>query len=183
MTNSLLPLLYRGGQYEGWGEGMRAITRALLANLTLPDGLVVEVGCGGGQLLAELQQSCPTRMVIGTDLHPLALALAQRELPPQIGLVQSALPDLPWRKGEVALLLALDVFDQQGVELDAALVPVGEQKEDRDIFGESVEAGPAAFEGALRRLDLDDIGTDVGQHLHGGWPLQEVRETEYLDTF
>ena len=34
---SLLPLLYRSDQYEGWGEGMRAITRALLANLTLPD--------------------------------------------------------------------------------------------------------------------------------------------------
>ena len=120
-TPSLLPLLYAGDQSDGWNAGMRAVTLALLDNLTLPDGPVVEVGCGGGQLLREVQQRYPTRLVIGTDLHPLALSYAQSVLRAEIGLTQAALPTLPWRENQVALLLALDVFDQQGVDLDAAV--------------------------------------------------------------
>jgi SAM-dependent methyltransferase len=118
---SLLPLLYAGGQRYGWSEGMRSVTHALLANVTLPDGLVVEVGCGGGQLLAELQQRYRQRPVIGVDLHPLALAHARTLLPPSTRLTQAALPDLPWQDNSVALLVALDVFDQQDVLLVKAL--------------------------------------------------------------
>jgi ubiquinone/menaquinone biosynthesis C-methylase UbiE len=123
---SLLPLLYASEQTSGWNQGMRAITHALLAGVTLPDGALVEVGCGGGQLLAEIQEHYPTRLVIGIDLHPAALAHAQQHLhdqgaPGQGSLVQAALPVLPLGEGEVALLMALDVFDQQGVEMDAAL--------------------------------------------------------------
>ena len=120
-TPSLLPLLYAGDQHDGWSQGMRAVTLALLDNLTLPDGPVVEVGCGGGQLLSEVQQHYPLRLVTGTDLHPLALSYAQGALRPEGGLTQAALPHLPWRDNTVALLLALDVFDQQGVDLDAAM--------------------------------------------------------------
>jgi ubiquinone/menaquinone biosynthesis C-methylase UbiE len=117
----LLPLLYADDQNYGWREGMGAITLALLANVTLPDGPVVEVGCGGGKLLVDLQQRYPERMVVGADLHPLALAHAHTLLYPSITLAQASLPHLPWQENQIALLLALDVFDQQGVELDAAL--------------------------------------------------------------
>jgi SAM-dependent methyltransferase len=117
----LLPLLYAGDQSYGWSEGMRAVTHALLASVTLPDGPVVEVGCGGGQLLAELQQMYKERGVFGADLHPLALAYTRTLLYPPIGLAQAALPNLPWEGGRFALVVALDVFDQQGVELGAAV--------------------------------------------------------------
>lgn len=123
---SMLPLLYAGDHSYGWSQGMRAVTHALLADATLsdvslPDGAVVEVGCGGGQLLGELQQYFPRRTVIGVDLHPLALAHAQRGLPKESALVQSALPALPWADDELALIVALDVFDQRGIELVTAL--------------------------------------------------------------
>jgi SAM-dependent methyltransferase len=118
---ALLPLLYADDQSSGWGEGMRAVTHALLANVTLPEGAVVEVGCGGGQLLAELRQRYPERLVIGVDLHPLALAHAHTSLRPSIGLAQASLLQLPLAEKQIALLAAMDVFDQLGVELDAAL--------------------------------------------------------------
>jgi ubiquinone/menaquinone biosynthesis C-methylase UbiE len=118
---SLLPLLYAGDEHYGWSAGMRAITHALLEAITLPDGPVVEVGFGGGQMLMELQQRYPTRPVMGFDLHPLALAQARDILPPTVSLCQAALPDLPWPAATLALVVALDVFDQRGVELAAAL--------------------------------------------------------------
>jgi SAM-dependent methyltransferase len=118
---SLLPLLYAGDQSYGWSEGMRAVTHALLAEVALPAGPVLEVGCGGGQLLGELRQTYPQRMIIGTDLHPLALAHAHSHLPSHADLAQAALPNLPWEANHFALVLALDVFDQQGVELGTAL--------------------------------------------------------------
>ena len=118
---SLLPLLYAGDQSYGWSAGMRAITHTLLDEVTLPHGPVVEIGCGGGQLLVELRQRYAARTVIGVDLHPLALANAREVLRPSVNLSQAALPHLPWSSNTVALLLALDVFDQQGVELGGAL--------------------------------------------------------------
>ncbi|MCC6455693.1 MAG: class I SAM-dependent methyltransferase [Caldilineaceae bacterium] len=117
---SLLPLLYASDQSYGWSAGMRAVTHALLAHLSLPPGPILEVGCGGGQLIAELQQRYPERLVVGADLHPLALAHARSLLYPA-DLAQSALPHLPWKAARFALLLALDVFDQQGVEMGSAL--------------------------------------------------------------
>jgi SAM-dependent methyltransferase len=118
---SLLPLLYEDQSY-GWSAGMRAVTHALLDDITLPDGAVVEVGFGGGQMLAELQRRYPERTTIGVELHPLALATARVHLPATIGLAQAALPDLPCGRRQVALLVALDVFDQRGVDLSAACV-------------------------------------------------------------
>lgn len=117
----LLPLLYAADQSSGWTDGMRAVTHALLASVTLPDGPLLEVGCGGGQLLAELQQEYPDRLVCGADLHPLALSHAAALLHHPVALTQAALPSLPWADDRFALLLAMDVFDQQGVEMEAAL--------------------------------------------------------------
>ena len=125
VTNAaMLPLLYSAEEGVGWTDGMQLVTLALLVSVTLPDGPVLEVGCGGGQMLVELEQKYADRLVCGADLHSLALAharslLAQNDLP--IALVQAALPKLPWQENCFALLLAMDVFDQQGVDLPAVL--------------------------------------------------------------
>jgi SAM-dependent methyltransferase len=121
---SLLPLLYADDHTYGWSAGMRAATHALLAHINLPDGPLVEIGCGGGQLLAELHTHHAGRTVVGCDLHPLALAHARTVAPPSVSLTQAALPHLPWLEKSIALIVALDVFDQQGVELSEALAEV-----------------------------------------------------------
>jgi SAM-dependent methyltransferase len=120
-STSLLPLLYAFDPSYAWSAGMRAVTLALLAQVSLPPGLVVEVGCGGGQMLVELQRRYPQRLVVGADLQPLALAHARAVVRPATALTQAALPNLPWGAGEAALVVALDVFDQEGVYLPEAL--------------------------------------------------------------
>lgn len=116
----LLPSLFDAAASSGWSIGMRRVTQALTADLELPPGPVLEIGCGGGQLLADLQARWPQRTVLGADLHPLALVYARRRAH-SAGLTQTALPDLPYAENTFALILALDVFDQEGVELAAAL--------------------------------------------------------------
>lgn len=118
----MLPHLYGSDDSHGWNAGMRGVTHALLDSVTLPPGPILEIGCGGGQLLVELQAAYPNRTVYGIDLHPLALAHAAARQGARPRLLQAALPQLPWAGNSLALLLALDVFDQQGVDLDAALV-------------------------------------------------------------
>ncbi len=55
---------------------MRRITRALLTGPALPFGPVVDLGCGGGAMPAELAHQFPDRQVHGLDLHPAALQQA-----------------------------------------------------------------------------------------------------------
>ncbi len=121
MAAAMLPHLYDGDESQGWSAGMRTVTHALLASVTLPPGPILEIGCGGGQLLAELQSAHPDRTVCGVDLHPLALAHAALRQGPHAVLSQAVLPQLPWATNTFALVLGLDVFDQQGVSLAAAL--------------------------------------------------------------
>lgn len=100
---------------------MRAVTHALLEGVTLPSGPLLEVGCGGGQLLADLTEQFAGRLVCGVDLNPLALAHAQRRVNEGGALVWATLAALPWADGRFAAVLALDVLDQEGVALDQAL--------------------------------------------------------------
>ncbi len=117
---SLLPTLYHTPPSSGWNMGMRLVTQSMLAGLALPGGPVLEVGCGGGQILADLRAQWPQRAVLGADLHPLALSYAHRRVQRAL-LVQAALQSLPYAADTFALVLALDLFDQVGVALDAAL--------------------------------------------------------------
>jgi ubiquinone/menaquinone biosynthesis C-methylase UbiE len=120
-AGALLPLLYDSEQSYGWSVGMRAITRALLAGLELPPGPLLEVGCGGAQFLAELAADHPDRAIYGVDLHPEALARARAQVNGQAALVCAPAERLPWPDATFALVLALDVFDQIGVDVAAAL--------------------------------------------------------------
>jgi SAM-dependent methyltransferase len=121
MATDLLPVLYRIEESYGWSVGMRAVTHALLAGLALPAGPILEVGCGGGHLLAELRGGFPGHTICGADLDPRALAHAHTRLPAQVDVLQAPLQRLPFADHSFALLLALDAFDQQGVALAAAL--------------------------------------------------------------
>jgi len=108
---------------------MRAITTALLADHLPRKHKILEIGCGSGLLIHELAQRSSAALAIGTDRHPLALAHASREEydkkiifgQPASQFVQSDLHHLPFSDQTFDLVVALDVFDQAGVELKAAL--------------------------------------------------------------
>ena len=118
----LLPVLYATEQSYGWSVGMRAITHAILrGQWPLPDGPLLELGCGGGTLLAEISVRHLGRRLLGVDLHPLALTYAQRRLADSALLSQSDLQSLPFADDSVAVILALDALDQRDVDLASGL--------------------------------------------------------------
>ena len=53
---------------------MRSVTHSLLAGVDLPDGPVVDVGCGGGRFLAEFGRHFPERDRYGVEISAQALA-------------------------------------------------------------------------------------------------------------
>lgn len=104
----------------GWGRGMRAISHALLANLMPVTGPILELGCGSGVFLRQLNAQRPAQSGIGLDTNGLALGYAHR----QVGgspLVQADLRRLPFAAERFRLLIALDVLDQNGINLQQAL--------------------------------------------------------------
>ena len=63
------------------------------------------------------------------------------------------------------------------------LVSIAEEEEHADVAKIRVEARPASLPCAGRGLDLDDVCTQVGEHLYRGRPLQEMSKAQYLDAF
>lgn len=120
-SGKMLPLLYRTEARYGWSVGMRAITRALLEGCTLPHGPLLDLGCGGGLMLSDLRHAYPERELHGVDVEPRALAHAELAVGREASLVQGRLRALPYADETFALCLALDVYDQRGVELGQAL--------------------------------------------------------------
>lgn len=123
---TLLPALYATEQTYGWSIGMRAITHALLAAVTLPPGPVLEIGCGAGALMAEMAAQHGDKRFVGLDLHGLALTHAQCTLAAAprgdvAALVQADMQQLPFPSGIFGTIFALDTYDQFGVDLAAAL--------------------------------------------------------------
>ncbi len=91
---------------------MDRITAALLTDLPLPDGPVVELGCGDYPF--SLPPPLASRPKVDLDRR---LGRAG----PGLGRVNADVHHLPFPSGQFALTLALDVFDQQGVSLSDAL--------------------------------------------------------------
>ena len=116
-----LPDLYRLDRINGWSIGMRAITHALFNSLSLPPGPFLELGCGSGIFNAELQAHFPNRLVLGADLHPVALTYAHQTVGQPPPLLRADLQQLPLGADAIAAIFALDVFDQRGVDLRTAL--------------------------------------------------------------
>lgn len=118
----LLPALYQRDATHWWTIGMRRVSHALLDSVTLPDGPILELGYGAGAFLAELCASFPERLVLGSELHPLAWAQTGLEPPARPGLLGADLHHLPLPAGQCAAVVALDVYDQQRVDLTSALL-------------------------------------------------------------
>lgn len=118
-AGGLLPLLYRTGRESGWSVGMRRVTGALLARSPRPPGPVVDLGCGDAMLVAELARAWPEQPVFGLERHPAALGHAPAAAAHR--LVQGDVHTLPWPDASMGTLLALDTFDQRGVDLARAL--------------------------------------------------------------
>lgn len=129
---SRLPDLYTLDTTHEWNRGMNAITRAILAPWQFPPGPILELGCGGGGLLATLQPDYPRRALIGMDIHPLAVAQSharfQQSRPaadfgPQSSplLYQGDMHALPFTDGSIASVLLLDSLDQEGISPVAVL--------------------------------------------------------------
>jgi SAM-dependent methyltransferase len=121
---ALLPLLYDAQATGGWTAGMVQVTLAMLESVPIrPGAVVLEIGCGLGAVARALQAQWPAAQVTAMDLHPLALggaqAMAQGSHRPHF--VQGNLMHLPFATECADLLLALDSFDQRGVDLTVAL--------------------------------------------------------------
>lgn len=119
----LLPSLYAAEEAGGWNVGMRAIGRALLANVPLPFGPILELGCGGGAFAIDLARTHPGVQVVGLDLRDAALIFA-RSRSQQVTWLQGDLSQLPFAGATFALIAALDVVDQEGVDAGAALTAI-----------------------------------------------------------
>lgn len=117
----MLPLLYRTEERYGWSVGMRAVTHVLLAGSKLPEGPVVDLGCGGGRMISELGAVWPDRRRYGVDLNARALMHASESARAGASFARAHLHDLPFADDAFALCLALDAYDQRGVDLGAAL--------------------------------------------------------------
>jgi ubiquinone/menaquinone biosynthesis C-methylase UbiE len=122
-----LPALYELDRSNGWSIGMRSVTHALVIQANPPPGPILELGCGAGVFNAELaKQRADRGPVWGVDLHPLALAYARKNIadsgmPQPPAILQANLHNLPVPDATLSAVLALDVFDQKDVQIEAAL--------------------------------------------------------------
>ncbi len=101
---------------------MLQIVDALLAEQIAQEGRLLEIGCGGGQFLRHWQQAHPRQSLFGVDLHAAALPFAQANTHCSVQLSQADLTALPFAPASFDAIVALDVFDQRGVDLAQALV-------------------------------------------------------------
>lgn len=121
LAGHLLPELYQVDATHWWTSGMRRISHALLDGVALPEGPLLELGCGAGVFLTELNGRFPERLVLGSDIHPLALAQAGQQAELGLPVAAADVHQLPFTDGLCAAIVALDVLDQQGVDLPSAL--------------------------------------------------------------
>lgn len=122
-AGNLLPSLYEAERVGGWNVGMRAASHAVLARQPLPPGPILEIGCGGGAFAAELAEGHPQAVVVGLDLRPEALAFAGAQ-GSRATWVQGNLLRLPFSDESFALVVALDVVDQKGIDAGKALAGI-----------------------------------------------------------
>jgi SAM-dependent methyltransferase len=108
----------RHARTHWWYEGRRALVRETLRRFEVPDGPVLDVGCGTGDNLAMLAD-VTGRRVVGTDLSAYALRHAARG-----GSVIALAEDLPVASGMCGLVTSMDVVEH----LDDDLVGLREYR-------------------------------------------------------
>ncbi len=92
----------------------RALSR-LGPHLRLPpDAVVLELGCGGGGMLARLHERYRPARLVGTDFDPVEIEAARRQLtarwgalPPSIELARVDASELPYAAGTFDAVFAM----------------------------------------------------------------------------
>ena len=99
---------------------MRKIALVLLADISLPDGPLLDIGCGEGSLVEDLVAAYPDRPISGLDLNIRALSVTR----PSTGatlFAQADYVDLPIAPKTCSAVVALNVLDQKQVNPEIAL--------------------------------------------------------------
>lgn len=122
-SGARLPDLYRMEDTNGWSQGMRRISLAMLAGQPFIKGPVLDLGCGGGMFVHDLAATRPQALVMGLDLSATALMYAQERSGGE-RLLQGDGSALPLAGQTIGLVTALDSFDQVSLDLDQALAEV-----------------------------------------------------------
>ena len=120
-NGNLLPQLYAMDHAGGWNQGMRQVTEVLLADVHELRGPVLELGCGGGALAAQLAQRFAPQPVFALDIMADAVAAAQARIGNLVGVTQTDVHALPFADATLGLVVGADVLDQIGVNIVAAL--------------------------------------------------------------
>ncbi len=207
-AGNLLPSLYEAERVGGWNVGMRAASHAVLARQPLPPGPILEIGCGGGAFAAELAERHPHAAVVGLDLRPEALAFAGAQ-GSRATWVQGNLLHLPFQKDSFALVVALDVVDQKGIDAGQALAAIRRMMQlggtlllrvsahawlygpHDDAFNTGRRYGLAEFCAIVRSAGLEPVRTSfansllappiVAMRLLQRWGLLPLSEDLYAD--
>ncbi len=115
--------LYQMDESNGWSQGMRGVSLALLAGLPFIKGPILDLGCGSGMFVHEMAANRPQTLVLGADLSSAALAHAQERSSGE-RFLQVDVGDLPLAPQSIGLITALDSFDQFGVDIERTLAEV-----------------------------------------------------------
>jgi SAM-dependent methyltransferase len=110
-----LALLLRNEADIAFRRRVRLVLEALEAR---PGDRILDCGCGMGFLLRTLTQLFPVHAV-GVDLRASSLARARREVGGAAGLVQTRLPDLPFRDGSFDRVTMTEVLEHLGDDVGA----------------------------------------------------------------
>jgi len=109
---ALMRELERGGW---WNAAMRDIAGRLLEGIALPaSGVLLDVGCGGGQTMTWFGARHPSWRTVGIDVSRDAVAAANGLRPGQVA--QASALELPFPSGSVDGIVAIDVL--QHLSLD-----------------------------------------------------------------
>lgn len=100
---------------------MRSVTQVLLARFAQPAGAVLELGCGAGAFTTELATFDPAQLVVGVDISKVALRQVRPQYGPSPYFASADLQALPFADATFSLVVALDTFDQKGVDARLAL--------------------------------------------------------------
>lgn len=94
-----------------WAHYIRATCQRTLAQVRLrASDRVLDVGCGTGVMLAELQRRNDAARLVGIDLVPQMLDVARRRLPAAVALHLAAADRLPFDDASFDIVLSASVF-------------------------------------------------------------------------
>lgn len=102
-----------------WYRGLHANLLALGALATLPEGPILDAGCGTGGFLRRLRQALPGRTLLGVDREPLAAGFARAR--GDAAIVVGSVDALPFPDAVFAAIFSADVLYHRNVDEARAL--------------------------------------------------------------